>query len=408
MHFRTPLSALTLAIMAATWSGNALAVGKLEGQVRDHHSQQPLAGANVTIEELLTITCNSFEFWPHPVRHNEDVLNTELIKDMYFQLDPSLCGNPHTKVNILLQARMLKLPLPISDYATDTQSVLSQTARILQSIVEILSQSQWCKATMNMIYLIQMTVQGHFLYPNCEFNNIPNITDQIIKVWNMHNISHIAQLLDLGWDQFQETCREPIVDKKQRGSKLKEEHPKVDISTLRSIYNTIQALPKISLSIVQDKLISTSTPTSNQEPIDVQVNLHSASASPISLSISLRRLNSWTRDATVDSQRKEPMKVIGPNDVKTTKEGWYALLSTPISALSSSILPPDLIISQKHLTIGMHTTILDLVLDPESIALRADGFDGFQPGMVLPLQLTLMSDCYVGLDQQYDLLLQFK
>jgi len=52
MHFRTPLSALTLAIMAATWSGNALAVGKLEGQVRDHHSQQPLAGANVTIEEL--------------------------------------------------------------------------------------------------------------------------------------------------------------------------------------------------------------------------------------------------------------------------------------------------------------------------------------------------------------------
>ena len=52
MQFRTPLSAITLAIVAAGFSANVLAVGKLEGQVRDKNSQQPLAGASVTIKEL--------------------------------------------------------------------------------------------------------------------------------------------------------------------------------------------------------------------------------------------------------------------------------------------------------------------------------------------------------------------
>ncbi|NMH64011.1 TonB-dependent receptor [Shewanella salipaludis] len=52
MDFRTPLSAMTLALMAAGLSANALAVGKLEGNVRDQNTRQPLPGASVTIKEL--------------------------------------------------------------------------------------------------------------------------------------------------------------------------------------------------------------------------------------------------------------------------------------------------------------------------------------------------------------------
>lgn len=46
------LSAISLAMMLAGFSTNALAVGKLEGQIRDNSSQQPLAGATVTLKEL--------------------------------------------------------------------------------------------------------------------------------------------------------------------------------------------------------------------------------------------------------------------------------------------------------------------------------------------------------------------
>lgn len=46
------LSAISLAMMVAGFSTSALAVGKLEGQIRDNVSQQPLAGATVTLKEL--------------------------------------------------------------------------------------------------------------------------------------------------------------------------------------------------------------------------------------------------------------------------------------------------------------------------------------------------------------------
>ncbi|MCH1930156.1 TonB-dependent receptor [Shewanella sp. A25] len=50
-HLGVPLSVISLALMAAGFSSSALAVGKLEGQIRDNMSQ-PLAGATVTLKEL--------------------------------------------------------------------------------------------------------------------------------------------------------------------------------------------------------------------------------------------------------------------------------------------------------------------------------------------------------------------
>ena len=38
----------------------------------------------------------------------------------------------HTKTNILLQAHFGQIPLPSTDYNTDTKSVLDQAIRILQ------------------------------------------------------------------------------------------------------------------------------------------------------------------------------------------------------------------------------------------------------------------------------------
>jgi len=48
-------------------------------------------------------------------------------------LSPSLpADDPHTKANLLLQAHLGRLPLPISDYITDTKGVLDNSLRILQ------------------------------------------------------------------------------------------------------------------------------------------------------------------------------------------------------------------------------------------------------------------------------------
>lgn len=46
---------------------------------------------------------------------------------------PSPADDPHTKANLLLQAHLGRLALPISDYITDTKGVLDNSLRILQA-----------------------------------------------------------------------------------------------------------------------------------------------------------------------------------------------------------------------------------------------------------------------------------
>jgi len=47
-------------------------------------------------------------------------------------VDPLTFDSPHTKAHLLLQAHFSRAPLPITDYLTDTKSVLDQALRILQ------------------------------------------------------------------------------------------------------------------------------------------------------------------------------------------------------------------------------------------------------------------------------------
>lgn len=45
---------------------------------------------------------------------------------------PTTADDPHTKANLLLQAHLGRVPLPISDYVTDTKAVLDNSLRVLQ------------------------------------------------------------------------------------------------------------------------------------------------------------------------------------------------------------------------------------------------------------------------------------
>jgi activating signal cointegrator complex subunit 3 len=65
------------------------------------------------------------------VRHNEDVLNEEMAKGVRFALGGGAWDSPHVKTELLLQAHMLRAPLPIVDYATDTRSVMEQAVCVL-------------------------------------------------------------------------------------------------------------------------------------------------------------------------------------------------------------------------------------------------------------------------------------
>ena len=92
--------------------------------------------AGSTFVDLMHLLSDASEFDEFPVRHNEDLMNAELAQTVPLKADRHGFDSPHTKVFLLLQAHMSRVSLPVTDYLTDTKSVLEQCTRIIQVRVE--------------------------------------------------------------------------------------------------------------------------------------------------------------------------------------------------------------------------------------------------------------------------------
>ena len=82
----------------------------------------------MSVEDTLECLCAAAEFDELPVRHNEDVLNLDLAKQCPVRVNLNTVDEPHTKAHLLVQAHLSRIPLPVSDYITDTKTVLDSTS----------------------------------------------------------------------------------------------------------------------------------------------------------------------------------------------------------------------------------------------------------------------------------------
>ncbi|QKX60229.1 uncharacterized protein TRUGW13939_07372 [Talaromyces rugulosus] len=111
-----------------------------------------------TFQEALAWMCSATEFDELPVRHNEDLINAELARNL--PLSPEPMGDlpmwdPHIKAFLLLQAYMSRVDLPISDYVGDQTSVLDQGIRIIQASIDVLAELGYLPACRMMMTLLQ-------------------------------------------------------------------------------------------------------------------------------------------------------------------------------------------------------------------------------------------------------------
>jgi activating signal cointegrator complex subunit 3 len=90
------------------------------------------------------------------VRHNEDKLNVVLSGIVRWPVNTCLCDDPHTKANLLLQAHLSRLPLPITDYVTDLRTVLDNSLRLLQAMIDVAAHQGWLSTTTATIHLAQV------------------------------------------------------------------------------------------------------------------------------------------------------------------------------------------------------------------------------------------------------------
>lgn len=115
------------------------------------------AKAQASFLDVLTWMCRATEYDELPVRHNEDLINAELSRNL--TLPGTSFGlpmwDPHVKAFLLLQAHMSRVSLPITDYVGDQTSVLDQAIRIIQASIDVLTELGYLTSVLQMISLLQ-------------------------------------------------------------------------------------------------------------------------------------------------------------------------------------------------------------------------------------------------------------
>ena len=152
---------------------------------------------NIGVEDLIDIVSRVTEFRELPVRHNEDKENAELSHSLPLPVNMYALDSPHTKCNLLLQAHFSQASLPVSDYITDTKSVLDQCLRIMQAMLDFCADQGWLRVSLNCIHLMQMCCQGRWL-TDSNLLTLPHVdTEHLIRFYSHKpRIDCLPKLLD--------------------------------------------------------------------------------------------------------------------------------------------------------------------------------------------------------------------
>lgn len=190
-------------------------------------------GAETPIDELIAHLSNAKEFAGLPVRHNEDVLNEALAHLVPIKVPKHDMESPHVKSNLLLQAHFERCPLPITDFITDTKSVLDQSIRIIQGMIDIASHKGYLTPAMNLVHLLQMIIQGQWL-DQSPLINVPHLTEDLITKLAKAKIQSLPQLI--------RACKGDMKD--LFDNKLK--HP-IPTDDLREMFQALEKVPIVKL-----------------------------------------------------------------------------------------------------------------------------------------------------------------
>jgi activating signal cointegrator complex subunit 3 len=197
-----------------------LTFGRIASYYYLHHTTMRLfydaIGEDNDLRSLLDVLAGTAEYDELPVRHNEDKLNEELAATVPWPVDAHLLDDPHTKTNLLLQAHFAGLALPISDYITDTKSVLDQAVRILQAMVDVAADGGWLKTTLNCMHLMQMVMQARW-FTDSTLLTLPHADDRLVLAFaDALGVDSLPELLALDEARVQAFLRDRLSARQTR------------------------------------------------------------------------------------------------------------------------------------------------------------------------------------------------
>jgi len=163
---------------------------------------------------LLRVLCDASEFDELPVRHNEEHVNAQMAKELPWPVDERACDSPHVKAQLLLQAHFARATLPMSDYVTDTKSVLDQALRVLQAMVDVAADGGWLFTTLGTMHLAQMVTQGRW-HDDEGLIDLPHLDAQCLRVLQSRGVRTLRQLVEATPDALRTWLKASSLKEKQ-------------------------------------------------------------------------------------------------------------------------------------------------------------------------------------------------
>lgn len=196
--------------------------------------------------KLLRLLSDASEFDELPVRHNEDIQNRELERHLPIPVslrksspfDPEEImdkyDNPHVKTFLLFQAHLSRVSLlEYNDYETDKISVLDQSVRIIQAMIDVAVYQGYFRTTVGFINLLQCMKQALWK-SDSNLMMLPYLKTEDIKKLKINGdkITNIMELISIDNLQLR---------------KMFETHTRLNINQISDILKIIKNLPVIQL-----------------------------------------------------------------------------------------------------------------------------------------------------------------
>uniref|UniRef100_A0A3B3DTQ4 Activating signal cointegrator 1 complex subunit 3 n=1 Tax=Oryzias melastigma TaxID=30732 RepID=A0A3B3DTQ4_ORYME len=335
--------------------------------------------AELLIPELLSILTDAEEYAELPVRHNEDQLNSQLAQQLPLQVNPHSFDSAHTKTQLLLQAHFSRAQLPCSDYSTDTKTVLDNAIRICQAMLDVAANEGWLVTAISICNLVQMIVQGRWLHDS-SLLTLPHVEQQhlhLFRKWTKQKrrsdeegfsgtIQGLPELI--GACNGNESIFTAMVSSE------------IHLSQITQTWSFLNHLP-----ILEVRMSVKGWWEENQEQMERPVPVTSKNLCEGSNWLDIHAdqeyvLQAWLQRINVGQQKDG--KALAPRFPKVKDEGWFLVLGEVDRRELLAVKRVGYVRSRTVASVAFYT--------PE------------KTGRYI-YTLYVMSDSYLGLDQQYDL-----
>ncbi|RKU42759.1 DEIH-box ATPase [Coniochaeta pulveracea] len=149
--------------------------------------------ARTKLKGILEIATSATEFESIQIRRHEDGILRRIYDRVPVKMAEPVFDSPHFKAFTLLQAHFSRMQLPI-DLAKDQEVIITKILSLLSASVDILSSEGHLNA-MNAMEMSQMVVQAMW-DRDSPLKQIPHFTPEVVKVANEFGIKDIFDFMD--------------------------------------------------------------------------------------------------------------------------------------------------------------------------------------------------------------------